>query len=708
MSDKKTAGDGLDEERDGLRIDPSICNDLSPDSSSIAGEHPVNSTLFTPSSTSYPYVDSEPESDFAEQRPGTTTPRSETSKSYISDLPPSYEQAQAQAQAHSVPHTHPRDPETQSLPPYIRSPESSDLELHRLDISDDAPVANGLSPLSPNFLLSPSSGLLDVALEFAQRQPTEDDLRFAPALSRWTVIPQMDSRRSARAARTRVRDRPRLGPLHSASWACPSHQQSSQLGVEGRRRGPPWTSRSCHDSRRSQSSLSSQAEPEPVDAPQFARAYSKALHAHSISSAEFAAFIDSFNALLLACDDGDAYDCLTGTPPDREASNVAAVFLKRVNEEFFAPRRLRVRVAGFEELLDLLDVSEEQRTRLGIDSNLLSILGGVKNKSTTDAANEFPKAIAEILDLWTEPLTFDLPQPGPQIERLRAMLGGPRQPRARKRLQRLNEPALSMRKGSIASLNTISTASSSSTTSTSSTDTATCSTAQTTPTPSLNTEAALTHNEAYLATLRNIETTFARQTAKGKIPHCAIERTRECALAKAAKELARAQARIERVRCRAEAKAARQAGAQELRTMAQAWTQVITGRRESSVQAAREAFRAEKRAMALGWQAASLAVTGSSLGVAASGMGVAASSMGVAAGSRFDGAEVGLGRRQAGFCVEKHQRRRDRAGCGGNAEMFELKESGHGREALDERECTAPGMLAPGSLLFIVVDNLPG
>lgn len=164
---------------------------------------------------------------------------------------------------------------------------------------------------------------------------------------------------------------------------------------------------------------------------QFARAYSKILHAHSISQTELTAFIDGLNTLLASAPSvGEAHQAVLAAvdssgsevPP---AAQVLQRYLYRANAHFFAPRGV---VANLQTLRTLLHrISQEQHKGRRADTASL-------RRAVLDAGNE--RDVAQALEPYVEPLSWaihpptgtNLQSPVEQMSQQRNTSAGPGNP----------------------------------------------------------------------------------------------------------------------------------------------------------------------------------------------------------------------------------------------------------------------------------------
>ncbi|KAJ9648223.1 hypothetical protein H2199_001076 [Coniosporium tulheliwenetii] len=271
------------------------------------------------------------ESDFVSAR---STPATSVSphRHYIEDLPPTYEQVQAE-------NLDPVGNEEHHLSINDHAG-VNDLRVHRLVLDDNEtytlPSAeDDPGPNAPAYSVSdPDGQLLDQALQFARHQPDPDARCHSRTSLPFTLSPE----------------EPEL---------------SNQTTIP------------------------------------FARAYSKALHAHGISSTKFVAFLDGLNIV------SSASPADLSSPEPSDSQPLALAYLSRANAAFFAPRGLQVRLATLSAIIDGLDVpSKFSRTTLLARAA----------SPTADAIDR-----AQMLEPWVEPLDFSVPEPSAATIELRQM-----------------------------------------------------------------------------------------------------------------------------------------------------------------------------------------------------------------------------------------------------------------------------------------------
>lgn len=332
------------------------------------------------------------------------------------DLPPTYEQVQAEGLDPVEDHEH------YSLADNHVG--ANNLRVHRLVLDDNEtyplPTAeDDAGPNAPAYTVTdPTFQLLDQTLQFTRHQP-QPDVQYASRLGRRIVVPPLEtstgfarSTNSSRSTSTQKRGfcgrNKRQAPLESDSVP-------SSRGRCCRRQQASVPSSSCR-SRTSLPSTLSREDPEfsnQATIP-FARAYSKALHAHGISPAEFIAFIDGLNTLFLA----SPAESLAFEPSNSQS--LALAYLSRANAAFFAPRGLQVRLATLSAIVDGLDVpSKFSRTTLLARAA----------SPTADAIDR-----AQTLEPWVEPLDFSVPELSAATMELRQMAA--RLPVSGRRVQR--------------------------------------------------------------------------------------------------------------------------------------------------------------------------------------------------------------------------------------------------------------------------------
>lgn len=226
--------------------------------------------------------------------------------------------------------------------------------------------------------------LLTAALQFTKHEP-DADVRFAPRLARCVAIPQDTAVPTERKGKGRARREEKRAERRT-------HSDAQVPGA--------WPAASTD-------TLPTDAD--RVEEPaQFLRAYSKALHAHSIRPAEFLDFLDGLNALCAAvgCTPADLIQ-----PASQDANpNVELVrsYVNATNEAFFAPRGLKVSLRSFAALLDTAQVPKERGQRAG------TVAGVLDPKAT-------PAKRAQSLHPWVEALENTVSEPSIAAVMLREM-----------------------------------------------------------------------------------------------------------------------------------------------------------------------------------------------------------------------------------------------------------------------------------------------
>ncbi|KAJ9668476.1 hypothetical protein H2201_001524 [Coniosporium apollinis] len=342
------------------------------------------------------------ESDFVSAR---STPATSVSphRHYIEDLPPTYEQVQAE-------NLDPVGNEEHHLSINDHAG-VNDLRVHRLVLDDNEtytlPSAeDDPGPNAPAYSVSdPDGQLLDQALQFARHQP-DPDARYAARLGRRIVIPPLEISpfygRNTNGGRNPTTQKRGCCGRNKRQTPSQSDSTSSSRGGCCQRRQASMPSTSCH-SRTSLPFTLSPEEPELSNQTTipFARAYSKALHAHGISSTKFVAFLDGLNIV------SSASPADLSSPEPSDSQPLALAYLSRANAAFFAPRGLQVRLATLSAIIDGLDVpSKFSRTTLLARAA----------SPTADAIDR-----AQMLEPWVEPLDFSVPEPSAATIELRQM-----------------------------------------------------------------------------------------------------------------------------------------------------------------------------------------------------------------------------------------------------------------------------------------------
>ncbi|EON67215.1 hypothetical protein W97_06468 [Coniosporium apollinis CBS 100218] len=332
------------------------------------------------------------------------------------DLPPTYEQVQAEGLDPVEDHEH------YSLADNHAG--ANNLRVHRLvwDDNETYPLPTAEDDAEPNApaytATDPTLQLLDQALQFTRHQP-QPDVQNASRLGRRIVVPPLETstgfaRSTNSSCSTSTQKRGCCG-RNKRQAVSESDSVPSSRGGCCRRRQASVPSSSCR-SRTSFPSAPSREDPEfsnQATIP-FARAYSKALHAHGISPAEFIAFIDGLNTLSLA----SPAESLAFEPSDSQS--LALAYLSRANAAFFAPRGLQVRLATLSAIVDGLDVpSKFSRTTL-------------LARATSPTADAIDRA--QTLEPWVEPLDFSVPELSAATIELRQMAA--RLPLSGRRVQR--------------------------------------------------------------------------------------------------------------------------------------------------------------------------------------------------------------------------------------------------------------------------------
>ncbi|KAF2494251.1 hypothetical protein BU16DRAFT_583194 [Lophium mytilinum] len=398
-----------------LMDDPNPPNHSQPPLSPAGTENSRSNRVFTPRSSTFP-DDSDSEFDHVEH-----TPLHSPGGPDYDDLPPSYEQAQAQAleQARNGPPSHsPNDlqvhrlvldpaPDPDYSIPESTPPQASHAQSTRnagrfgntvpvIEVPGSTQIPVHQIPSSPP---DPSTALLNRALEFTQHAP-DADLQYAPRLTRTIAIPQE-----------------RLSPSDSDnSAALPGHDdhhgRHGRHGHRGRRGGPrgPRGRRSHwqQDSTRDSTSETLAAD-QGLLPTQFLRTYAKALHAHSIRPAEFACFLDGLN-ILCTSTAATPESLLSSSTNNATSSSTSLVdtYIARCNETFFAPRGLRVRLSSLSSLISALKIPTDQGQKAAAVASALDTF--------TDAAQH-----ANALYPWIERLELDIPEPSSSTLALQAM-----------------------------------------------------------------------------------------------------------------------------------------------------------------------------------------------------------------------------------------------------------------------------------------------
>ena len=204
----------------------------------------------------------------------------------------------------------------------------------------DLPAYRGTAPAHGSV---DTGALLERALEFTRHQP-DADARYAPRLARLVAVPQEG-----------------VPALHQVERRGHGRRHGRERRESGRGHGPQDTPHIPGQWPDSSSSQILQPEPETSNEPvQFMRAYSKALHAHSIRPAEFTEFLDGLNALCNATRTSpySLSNSTDDTPPA-----VVQEYISRANADFFAPRGLSVSLKSLSELVGLLAIPEERGQR---------------------------------------------------------------------------------------------------------------------------------------------------------------------------------------------------------------------------------------------------------------------------------------------------------------------------------------------------------
>lgn len=281
----------------------------------------------------------------------------------LDDLPPSYEEAQAQAS---------RDIGEPSRP------QPNDLQVHRLVLvpNDSQASLQSQSTISP---IQPSQS----------SQTTQPLQRSQPPQQAYQAQIEEISRAelsydSARAIEASAADT-FLDPLLSFTQSAVNSDADYASYLSRRVAIPP-----SYDS----------------DKVQFARAYGKTLHAHSISPTEFMAFVDGLNALLASAPSaGEAQQALlaiadpvSGDQPP--AADIIQRYLYRANAHFFAPRGV---VADLQTLPKLLHhLAQQKHNGRRIDTNYL-------RRAVRKADNA--RDAGQALEPYSEPLSWTVPPP---------------------------------------------------------------------------------------------------------------------------------------------------------------------------------------------------------------------------------------------------------------------------------------------------------
>ncbi|OCK78287.1 hypothetical protein K432DRAFT_383971 [Lepidopterella palustris CBS 459.81] len=345
--------------------------------------HSHSTRVFTPRSSTFPDGDSDSEFDFLEP-----TPVHSPGGPHYDDLPPSYEQAQAQTLS-------------QARANY-QSLSINDLQVYRLSLDPDASLPPQFSPYQiqtqaqpansqtlrnseglgstipvtaipnstaipvhqiPSSRVDANTILLNRALEFTQHVP-DADARYAPRLLRKIAIPQ-DLGLTATTPGPNSNSNPNssttsLNSSHSApggtergfgrggghrGWGEHRHH-----GRHGHRMPGEWPNNNT-----ATSALEVPTPISPQPPVQFLRAYAKALHTHSIRPAEFAAFLDGLNILLSATNTSSS--ALISQP---SPAQLVQDYLVESNTQFFAPRGLRVYVKSQGSLVSSLGIPTER------------------------------------------------------------------------------------------------------------------------------------------------------------------------------------------------------------------------------------------------------------------------------------------------------------------------------------------------------------
>jgi hypothetical protein len=396
----------------------------------------ASSTPFTPRNSTFPDgLDSESEFDAFDP-----TPVHSPTGPHYDDLPPTYDEAQQQAlqEARSgATHPDPNDLEVRRLtlshqqPPSFEAPHTNvntntsapqrsrtsliedpnayefepenrpnahglgrTVPIQQAGSSERIPVGRSNPPAAglPTYGSVNAAALLERALGFTQHRP-DADVRFAPRLSRLVAIPQ--------------------------EGVPPSNHRKHRGGRHGRGKWRRERGRESNDAQQvpgqwpsSPSNSTSNVEAGSTQVPlQFTRAYSKALHAHSIRPAEFTEFLDGLNAICNATsvnlstlsNDNPSSDSIDDTLPA-----MVREYISRANTDFFAPRGLTVRFQTLDELVQVLQIPEERSQRAA------AVASALDESVTTEKR-------AQGIYPWVEALETGLPGPSSRTLVMREM-----------------------------------------------------------------------------------------------------------------------------------------------------------------------------------------------------------------------------------------------------------------------------------------------
>lgn len=367
----------------------------------------ISNPGFTPRSSSFPdNIDSEDDDAF------DPTPVHSPSGPHYDDLPPSYDEAQQQALQDARNRVPPLNPHhvdfsrmtLEDAAPRYEIPQGAEVHAHRATAEElsqngsrSVPVQHTQS--SENITVgrtgnrhpSPAiarqvdqaSQLLTTALEFTRHEP-DADVRYAPKLTRPVAIPQ-NITSSNRKGKARARDETR-----------DVHRGRGETQVPG-----AWPAASTD----TLPSSSGNREGEPAE---FLRAYSKALHPHSVRPAEFLDFLDGLNALCAAAGCTPADLIRTPTATSNPNFELVKSYIDATNEGFFAPRGLKVSIQSLASLLDTIKVPDERGQRAGAVTSVLDV-------ETTPAKR------AKALHPWIEPLETGVSEPSISALQLKEM-----------------------------------------------------------------------------------------------------------------------------------------------------------------------------------------------------------------------------------------------------------------------------------------------
>ena len=229
-----------------------------------------------------------------------------------------------------------------------------------------------------------ASQLLTAALQFTKHEP-DADVRYAPKLTRPIAIPQ-NVNPTNRKGKARAR----------------AEEKRSAHGGRGETRVPgAWPATSTD-------TLPSPNDAQEGEPAEFLRAYSKALHAHSVRPAEFLDFLDGLNALCAAAGCTPADLTRSSTEYQNPDFELVRSYIDASNEAFFAPRGLKVSIQSLASLLDTIKIPEERGQRAG------AVASVVDTKTT-------PAKRASALHPWIEPLETDVSEQNMSAVQLKEM-----------------------------------------------------------------------------------------------------------------------------------------------------------------------------------------------------------------------------------------------------------------------------------------------